>query len=296
MTKAPFTIGIIQMAMTDDAKQNMDKAIHWLREAKKKGVQVACLPELFLGHYFCQSENHDYFARAEAIPGPSTETLSKIAKELDMVIVASLFERRTAGMYHNTAAVIDADGTYLGKYRKMHIPDDPRFYEKFYFTPGDLGFKNFDTKYGRIGVLICWDQWFPEAARLTAMQGASVLFYPTAIGWHPAEKAEYGDEQWNKWQTVQRGHAVANNIFVASPNRIGLETHGDNGALEFFGHSFISDTSGRFVAEADDKFEGVLTAVVDPAKVEKQRQYWPYFRDRRIDAYGALTQHPSEDA
>ncbi len=297
MNQTPYTIGIVQMAMhPTDSNANMERAIHWLREAKKQGVQVACLPELFLSPYFCQSENHDFFALAEAIPGPSTDTLGKVAKELDMVIVASLFERRTAGMYHNTTAVIDADGTYLGKYRKMHIPDDPRFYEKFYFTPGDLGFKNFDTKYGRIGVLICWDQWFPEAARLTAMQGASVIFYPTAIGWHPAEKAEYGEEQWQKWQTVQRGHAVANNIFVASPNRIGLETHGDNGALEFFGHSFICDTSGRYIQQVDEKFEGVLTAVIDPKKVEKQRQYWPYFRDRRIEHYGALTQHPSEEA
>ena len=295
MTHAPFTVGIIQMAMTNDRNANMATAIRMLREAKAKGVQVACLPELFLSPYFCQSEDHDFFALAEAIPGPATDELSVIAKELDMVIVASLFERRTAGMYHNTTAVIDADGKYLGKYRKMHIPDDPRFYEKFYFTPGDLGFKNFDTKYGRIGVLICWDQWFPEAARLTAMQGASVIFYPTAIGWHPAEKAEYGDEQWNKWQTVQRGHAVANNVFVASPNRIGLETDKDGGSLEFFGHSFICDTSGRYIEHADDKSEAILTAVVDPMKVEKQRQYWPYFRDRRIEHYGALTQHPSED-
>ena len=295
MPHAPFTIGIVQMKMTADRTANMAEAIRWLREAKTIGVQVACLPELFLSPYFCQSEDHDFFALAEAIPGPSTDELSVIAKELDMVIVASLFERRTAGMYHNTTAVIDADGKYLGKYRKMHIPDDPRFYEKFYFTPGDLGFKNFDTKYGRIGVLICWDQWFPEAARLTAMQGASVIFYPTAIGWHPSEKEQYGDEQWQKWQTVQRGHAVANNVFVASPNRIGLETGTDGGSLEFFGHSFICDTSGRYVQEVDHTFEGVLTAVVDPAKVEKQRQHWPYFRDRRIEHYGALTAHPAEE-
>lgn len=294
MAKAPYTIGIVQMAMTDNRDENMKRAIHWLREAKKQGVQVACLPELFLSPYFCQSENHDFFALAEAIPGPSTDELGKVAKELDIVIVASLFERRSAGMYHNTTAVIDADGKYLGKYRKMHIPDDPRFYEKFYFTPGDLGFTHFDTKYGRIGVLICWDQWFPEAARLTAMQGVDVIFYPTAIGWHPAEKAEFGEEQWNKWQTVQRGHAVANNVFVASPNRIGLETHADTGALEFFGHSFICNTSGEYLAHADDKTEGVLTAVVDPAKVEKQRQYWPYFRDRRIEHYGKILEHPSE--
>lgn len=293
MSQAPFTIGIIQMSMQEDPAANMDRAEQLLRDAKAKGVQVACLPELFRSYYFCQSQNHDYFNLAEPIPGPSSNRLSALAKELDMVIVASLFERRAAGLYHNTVVVLDADGTDLGIYRKMHIPDDPRYYEKFYFTPGDLGFKNFDTKYGRIGVLICWDQWFPEAARLTAMQGANVLFYPTAIGWHPSEKEQYGDEQWNKWQTVQRGHAVANNIFVASPNRIGREPElSDNGALEFFGHSFICDTSGRYIAQADEHFEGVLTAVIDPAKIEKQRQYWPFFRDRRIDAYGKITSHP----
>lgn len=293
MNQAPYTIGIIQMSMKPEPEANMQRAEQLLREAKAKGVQVACLPELFRSYYFCQSENHDYFNLAEPLPGDTTQRIAGWAKELDMVIVASLFERRAAGMYHNTVVVFDADGTDLGKYRKMHIPDDPRYYEKFYFTPGDLGFKNFDTKYGRIGVLICWDQWFPEAARLTAMQGASVIFYPTAIGWHPAEKAEYGEEQWNKWQTVMRGHAVANNVFIAAPNRIGLEKDTDNGALEFFGHSFICDTSGRYIEHADEKFEGVLTAVVDPAKVEKQRQYWPFFRDRRIDAYGKILEHPS---
>jgi N-carbamoylputrescine amidase len=195
-------------------------------------------------------------------------------------------------MYHNTVAVIDADGQYLGMYRKMHIPDDPRYYEKFYFTPGDLGFKNFDTKYGRIGVLICWDQWFPEAARLTAMQGANVLFYPTAIGWHPAEKAEYGDTQRNAWQGIQRGHAIANGIYTASPNRTGVEHGNDGGAIEFFGNSFICDPSGNFLQQTDEKFEGVLTALVDPQKLETTRQHWPFFRDRRIEHYGKLTQHP----
>lgn len=293
MSTNPYKIGIIQMSMSADPKANMDKAIALLRDAKKQGVQVACLPELFLSPYFCQSENHDYFKYAEPIPGPSTETLSKVAKELDMVVVASLFERRAAGVYHNTTVVFDADGTDLGIYRKMHIPDDPRYYEKFYFTPGDTGFKNFDTKYGRIGVLICWDQWFPEAARLTAMQGCSVIFYPTAIGWHPAEKEQYGEEQWNKWQTVMRGHAVANNVFIAAPNRTGLEKDTDGGALEFFGHSFICDTSGRYIEHADDHSQAILTATIDPAKVEKQRQYWPFFRDRRIDAYGKILEHPS---
>ncbi len=293
MANAPYTIGIIQMKMSAEPEKNVARAEELLREAKAKGVQVACLPELFRSYYFCQSEDHSYFDLAEPIPGPTSQRLAKLAKELDMVIVASLFERRAAGMYHNTVVVLDADGTDLGIYRKAHIPDDPRYYEKFYFTPGDTGFKSFDTKYGRIGVLICWDQWFPEAARLTAMQGAEVIFYPTAIGWHPDEKADYGDEQWNKWQTVQRGHAVANNVFIASPNRIGLEPEKDGGALEFFGHSFICDTSGRFIAEAGSDEETILTAVVDPKKVEKQRQYWPYFRDRRIDAYGDLLKHPT---
>lgn len=288
-------IGLVQMTCTANKQENLDKAIVKVREAAKGGAQIVCLQELFTSLYFCDVEDYDNFKLAEAIPGPSTDALSAVAAELNVVIIASLFEKRAQGLYHNTTAVLDADGAYLGKYRKMHIPDDPGFYEKFYFTPGDLGYKVFKTKYATIGVLICWDQWFPEAARLTAMQGASVLFYPTAIGWHPDEKAQYGDEQWNKWQTVQRGHAVANNIFVASPNRIGLEKDADSGALEFFGHSFICDTSGRYIEQADATFEGVLTAVVDPTKVEKQRQFWPYFRDRRIDAYGALTQHPSEE-
>ncbi len=294
MAQQPYTIGIIQMRMQSSPKANMDAAIAHLFEAKKRGVQVACLPELFLSPYFCQTEDHDFFSLAEAVPGPSTDALGKIAKELEMVIVASLFERRSAGMYHNTTAVIDADGTYLGKYRKMHIPDDPRYYEKFYFTPGDLGFKHFDTRYGRIGVLICWDQWFPEAARATALRGVDVIFYPTAIGWHPAEKAQYGEEQWNKWQTVMRGHAVANNVFVAAPNRIGLEKASDGGALEFFGHSFICDTSGRFIQAAEDASESILVAEIKPATIEKQRQYWPFFRDRRIEHYHDLLDHPLE--
>ena len=294
MHHTPFTIGIIQMRMAPEPAKNIARAEQLLREAKAKGVQVACLPELFRSYYFCQSENHDYFDLAEPIPGPTYQHFKALAAELEMVIVASLFERRCAGMYHNTTVVFDADGADLGMYRKMHIPDDPRYYEKFYFTPGDLGFKNFDTKFGRIGVLICWDQWFPEAARLTAMQGASVIFYPTAIGWHPAEKAQFGEEQWNKWQTVMRGHAVANNVIIAAPNRVGFEPETDGGGLEFFGHSFISDNSGRFLAHADDAGDHILTAVVDPKTVEKQRQYWPFFRDRRIDAYGGLLAHPSK--
>ena len=292
MSRKPYKIGIVQMSMQASAAANMDKAEAMLRAAKNQGVQVACLPELFLSPYFCQMEDHDFFALAEPIPGPSTERLSNLAKELEMVIVASLFERRAAGMYHNTAVVLDADGTNLGIYRKMHIPDDPRYYEKFYFTPGDLGFKNFDTKFGRIGVLICWDQWFPEAARLTAMQGSEVIFYPTAIGWHPAEKSEYGQTQWQAWQTIQRGHAIANGVTIASPNRIGIETARDGGAIEFFGHSFICNPSGKFLAEANDAEETILVAEIDPKKHETVRQHWPFFRDRRIDHYGKLLQHP----
>ncbi len=292
MTRTPYKIGIIQMAMSASPEKNMARAIELLREAKAQGVEVACLPELFRSHYFCQSEDHDYYKLAEPIPGPSSETLSKLAKELGMVIVASLFEKRTAGMYHNTVVVLDADGKNLGLYRKMHIPDDPRYYEKFYFTPGDLGFKTFDTKFGRIGVLICWDQWFPEAARAVALQGAEVIFYPTAIGWHPSEKSEHGETQWQAWQSVQRGHAIANGVYIASPNRIGVEKDKDGGALEFFGHSFISNPSGKFLEAVDEKFEGVITATVDPAFQEQVRQHWPFMRDRRIDAYGGLLAHP----
>lgn len=292
--KPAYKIGIIQMSMQQDVAQNITRATELLREAKAQGVQVACLPELFRAPYFCQAEEHAMFDLAEPIPGPSTEHFSALAKALDMVIVTSLFERRAAGLYHNTAVVFDADGSNLGMYRKMHIPDDPRYYEKFYFTPGDLGFKAFDTKYGRIGVLICWDQWFPEAARLTAMKGAEVIFYPTAIGWHPAEKAEYGDAHWQGWQAIQRAHAVANGTYIASPNRRGIENFADGGSLEFFGHSMIYDPFGRTMAEVDEHFEGVITAMVDPAKQELTRQHWPFFRDRRIDAYGAITQHPSQ--
>jgi N-carbamoylputrescine amidase len=292
MSRKPYKIGIVQMSMTASIEANMAKAEAMLRAAKKQGVQIACLPELFLSPYFCQTEDHDFFALAEPIPGPSTERLSKLAKELQMVIVASLFERRAAGMYHNTAVVLDADGANLGIYRKMHIPDDPRYYEKFYFTPGDLGFKNFDTKFGRIGVLICWDQWFPEAARLTAMQGCEVIFYPTAIGWHKAEKTEYGETQWQAWQTIQRGHAIANGVTIAAPNRTGIEQAKDGGSLEFFGHSFICNPSGKFLAEANDAEETILVAEIDPKKHETVRQHWPFFRDRRIDHYGKLLQHP----
>lgn len=290
MSQQPYTIGIIQMSMKPEPEANMKRAEELLREAKKKGVQVACLPELFRSYYFCQSENHDYFTLAEPLPGDTTKRIAGWAKELDMVIVASLFERRAAGMYHNTVVVFDADGTDLGKYRKMHIPDDPRYYEKFYFTPGDLGFKNFDTKYGRIGVLICWDQWFPEAARLTAMQGASVIFYPTAIGWHPYEKESFGSRQRDAWRTVQRGHAIANGVYVAGVNRTGHEVlAGTPGpGIEFFGYSFLSDPFGAIVTEAGQD-EAILYGTVDLDHLEDVRRNWPFIRDRRIDEYDDIT-------
>src|ERR1700758_4674065 len=243
-------IGVIQMRCSQDPSENLENAIALIREAAAQGAQIICLPELFKTVYFCQEENHKYFQYAEPIPGPTTERLSALAKELQGVIVASLFERRAAGIYHNTAAVIDADGSLLGIYRKMHIPDDPLFYEKFYFTPGDLGFKAWETKFGKIGVLVCWDQWYPEAARLTAMQGAQILFYPTAIGWHPKEKRQYGEHQHGAWELIQRSHAVANGCYVAVANRIGLEKPVGGDGLEFWGQSFVAGTSGQLLAKA----------------------------------------------
>jgi N-carbamoylputrescine amidase len=245
---------------------------------------------LFRSQYFCQSEDHENFKLAETIPGPSTAAFEKLARKHKVVVIASLFERRTAGVYHNTAVVIDADGTLLGRYRKMHIPDDPLFYEKFYFTPGDLGFRAWDTRYGRIGVLICWDQWYPEAARLTAMQGAQVLFYPTAIGWHPSEKAAHGVNQHGAWETIQRSHAVANGCFVAVPNRIGLERPVGGRGIEFWGQSFVAGPSGEILAKAPADEESVLVVPVDLAQVDETRTHWPFLRDRRIDAYEGITQ------
>jgi N-carbamoylputrescine amidase len=290
MTK-PFTIGLIQMRMVEDVNTNLAHACEMLEQAAKKGVEVACLPELFRSPYFCQSEDASIFDLAEAIPGPSTAELSKVAKKHGMVITGSLFERRAAGIYHNTSVVLDADGQHVGTYRKMHIPDDPLFYEKYYFTPGDLGFQAFETKFGKLGQLVCWDQWYPEAARLTAMQGANVIFYPTAIGWHPAEKAEFGEAQASAWETIQRSHAIANGVYVASCNRIGLEKpknlNGDG--IEFWGNSFIADPFGRIIAKASSDKEEIITAVCDPALQEYTRRNWPFFRDRRIDAYGDIT-------
>jgi N-carbamoylputrescine amidase len=283
-----FRIGLVQMACSKDPQENLDKAVVRIREAASRGAQIVCLQELFRSQYFCRKEDADLFDLAEPIPGESTEVIGRIAKETGTVVVASLFERRAAGLYHNTAAVLNADGALLGLYRKMHIPDDPLYYEKFYFTPGDLGFRNFDTAYGRIGVLVCWDQWYPEAARLTAMQGADVLFYPTAIGWHPYEKAEHGAAQLAAWQTIQRSHAIANGIYVAAVNRIGFEGEpGDD--LEFWGHSFVSDPFGVVVAEASQDHEEILVTECDPAHSEEVRRNWPFFRDRRVDAFGAIT-------
>lgn len=287
-TRPPFRVALIQMRCSTEPADNLRRATEMLREAAAKGANVACVPELFMGPYFCQSEEAATFDLAEPIPGPTTEALGRLAKETGMVIVGSIFERRTAGVYHNTIALLDADGSLAGRYRKMHIPDDPLFYEKYYFTPGDLGFKAFDTAHAKVGTLICWDQWYPEAARLTALQGAEVLFYPTAIGWHPGEKAEFGEAQADAWETSQRGHAIANGVFVAAVNRIGHEGAADGG-IEFWGSSFIADPFGRILAKASRDQEEVLLADCDPRLQEETRRNWPFLRDRRIDAYAPIT-------
>ncbi len=287
-------LGLVQLRMGADPEANMADAIVGVRAAAAQGAQIICLPELFRSHYFCQSEAHVNFALAEPVPGPSTELFCSLAHELGVVIIASLFEKRAEGLYHNTAAVIDADGRYLGKYRKMHIPDDPLFYEKFYFTPGDLGFKVFPTRFGRVGVLICWDQWYPEAARLTALRGADMLLYPTAIGWHPSERAEYGVAQHQSWEIIQRSHGVANGCYVVSVNRTGHE--GDPaGGIEFWGQSFVSDPSGSILAKAPVGEPTILVVPVDLARLDIQRTHWPFLRDRRIDAYGELTKRYIDD-
>jgi len=292
---ARFTVGLIQMAVAADPADNLRKAASRVEEAARRGAQVVCLPELYRSHYFCQREDVAMFDLAETVPGPSTEAFAEIARRLGVAIVVPVFERRSSGVYHNSAAVLDADGSTLGLYRKMHIPDDPSYYEKFYFTPGDLGFKSFPTRFGSIGTLICWDQWFPEAARLTAMQGPSVIFYPTAIGWHPHEKAQHGSAQREAWRTVQRGHAVANGIYVAAVNRIGHEVAlpGSLG-IEFWGSSFIADPQGVIVAEASTDREEILVAEIDLARIDDVRRNWPFFRDRRIGAYGGITQRWGE--
>jgi N-carbamoylputrescine amidase len=283
-------IGLVQMTCSADLQDNLKKAVQRVREAAAKGAQIVCLQELFTSQYFCQVEDHKYFAFAEEIPGPTTDLLCSLAAELEVVIVASLFERRTAGLYHNTAAVIDADGKFLGKYRKMHIPDDPLFYEKFYFTPGDLGFKAWKTRYATIGVCICWDQWYPEAARLTALRGAQILFYPTAIGWHPSEKAQHGDRQHGAWETIQRSHAVANGCYVAVPNRVGHEAPDGGPGIEFWGQSFVADFSGQIMQKASAAAEEILVVDLDLDALDTQRTHWPFFRDRRIDAYDGINQ------
>jgi N-carbamoylputrescine amidase len=283
------------MRATTDTARNRARQAALLERAARKGAQIVCTQELFASQYFCQIEDHRFFALAETIPGPSTDLFARIARRHRMVVVASLFERRARGLYHNTAAVIDADGALLGVYRKMHIPDDPLYFEKFYFTPGDTGFRAWQTRYARIGVLICWDQWFPEGARLTALQGAEILFYPTAIGWHPSEKAEYGDRQHEAWELIQRSHAVANGLFVCAPNRVGHERiKGPKGlvdpdGIEFWGRSFVAAPDGRILARAADAQEDVLIVACDLEEVEKSRTHWPFLRDRRIDAYADLT-------
>jgi len=286
-TPNTVTLGLVQMSCTPDPETNMRKAVQGIREAAGRGAQIVCLQELFRSRYFCQTEDHRFFALAELIPGPSTAALGKLAAELGVVIIASLFEKRAEGLYHNTAAIIDADGRLLGKYRKMHIPDDPQYYEKFYFTPGDLGFRSWSTRFGRIGVLVCWDQWYPEAARLTAMSGAQILFYPTAIGWLPAEKEEHGAQQQSAWETIQRSHGIANGVYVCAVNRVGHED-GPTGGLEFWGDSFVSDPGGRLIAKGGTG-EEVLTATLDLRKVDESRTHWPFLRDRRIDAYADIT-------
>lgn len=286
MPEKSFTVGLVQMSMGADPGANLEKAATLAQEAASQGAQVICLPELFGTPYFCQTEDAALFDLAEPIPGPSTRRLGRVAKKTGTVILASLFERRAPGLHHNTTAVIGPDGDVSGIYRKMHIPDDPCFYEKFYFTPGDLGFKAFDTPFGRIGVLICWDQWYPEAARITALSGARVIFYPTAIGWHPREREQYGAEQRDAWMTVQRGHAVANGVYVAAVNRVGHEipAPGQDG-LVFWGTSFLADPMGQYAAQADTGEETILVSRIDPQRMEDARRGWPFLRDRRIDAY-----------
>jgi len=284
-----ITVGLVQMSMSADADENLRKAVARVAEAKAKGADVVCLPELYRSPYFCQKEDARLFDLAEPVPGPSTEALGRAAREAGVVVVAPIFERRALGLYHNSAAIIDTTGEVAGLYRKMHIPDDPAFYEKFYFTPGDLGFRAIDTQKGKIGTLICWDQWYPEGARLTALQGAAVLFYPTAIGWHPHEKAEHGVPQRDAWRTIQRGHAIANGVYVAVVNRVGHEIPPEGGpGLEFWGSSFVADPFGIVIAEASTDREEILVAKVDLARIEEVRRNWPFLRDRRIDAYSGI--------
>ena len=288
-TRSSVTVALLQSACAPEPAVNLRRTLAAAEKAARAGARIICTQELFRTHYFCQSEDHAHFELAEPIPGPTTTAFQKLARKHEVVIVASLFERRTAGVYHNTSVVIDADGSLLGRYRKMHIPDDPLYYEKFYFTPGDLGFRAWKTRYGKIGVLVCWDQWYPEAARLVALQGAQILFYPTAIGWHPSEKAELGGQQHAAWETIQRAHAVANGCFVAVANRVGLERPAGGDGLEFWGQSFVAGTSGQILAKATADQDETLIVEVDLADIERTRRHWPFLRDRRIDAYGDIT-------
>ena len=298
-----YNVGLVQMRMGADPEENLASAVRHVEDAARLGANIVCLPELFRAQYFCQREDIRLFDLAESIPGPSTAKLSEIARKLHVAIVASLFERRAAGLYHNTAVTLNADGAIASVYRKMHIPDDPLYYEKYYFAPGDLGFQAVDTAFGRVGTLVCWDQWYPEGARLTALKGAEILFYPTAIGWHPAEKDEFGAAQYDAWQTIQRAHAIANGVYVAGVNRVGLEhgevklPHGDilgnragGPGLECWGGSFLADPFGRVIAKASHEKEEILIGEVDLALMEDTRRNWPFLRDRRIDAYGPITQ------
>jgi N-carbamoylputrescine amidase len=283
-------LGIVQMRCAPDPDANLAHACEMVRDAARQGANVICLPELFRSQYFCQVEDHKYFQLAESIPGPSTQALGEIARECGVVIVASLFERRAAGLYHNTAAILDADGALMGRYRKMHIPDDPLFYEKFYFTPGDLGFLAWETAHAPIGVCVCWDQWYPEAARLTALRGAQILFYPTAIGWHPGERTQYGAQQHDAWETIQRSHAIANGCYVAVANRVGHEAPDGGPGLDFWGQSFIAGPDGVVLARAGVDEETILIQEVSLKRLETQRTHWPFLRDRRVDAYGGIEQ------
>lgn len=292
MSTAPtkISLALVQASCSADVSANMTKTLARIGEAAGMGAHIVCLQELFRSVYFCQVEDHDYFKLAEPIPGPSTESLCAAAKAYGVVIVASLFEKRALGLYHNTAVVIDADGALLGSYRKMHIPDDPLFLEKFYFTPGDLGFRAWQTRFGKIGVCVCWDQWFPEAARLTALQGAQILFYPTAIGWHPQEKAEHGLHQHDAWETVQRSHAIANGCYVAAANRVGHEAPNGGPGIEFWGQSFVAGPSGKILAKASADREEILICEADLTAIDQQRVHWPFLRDRRVDAYQRINQ------
>lgn len=283
---AKVKVGLVQMSCVKEGQPNLQRAIQGIKDAAAKGAQIICLQELFTSLYFCDVEDYENFKLAEAIPGPTTEALSKVAAELKVVVIASLFEKRAQGIYHNTTAVIDADGKYLGKYRKMHIPDDPAFYEKFYFTPGDLGYKVFETKYAKVGVLICWDQWYPEAARITAMMGAEIIFYPTAIGWATAQDQETNDEQYEAWQTIQRSHAVANGVHVVSVNRVGFE---QDRKMKFWGGSFVSNPFGKLLYKASHDREENAVVEIDTQKTDFYRTHWPFMRDRRIDSYEPIT-------